>query len=265
VAVRFSPLFYLVGAGALATAGPVAAEGGYAIWHATSSAIPGTQVSVKDGDFIDRAYLRPAAAVRTLAPLIDTDKQRVILPAGASLALMSGARAGEYCTWNHGASLVPPGKRAKLRLTDRGGMLCVSVGSQQTTERLHYISGTNPLILREYGMDFARGAKHFNPVKVQELAPEDYPGDVEMGPVAFVSGANGHRPCMHWGMRATNGPLDVFSNQVACFDNVGQTLALESGRYTLLSWDPKGRAASIRIDRGFRVEEFASRISNNGY
>ncbi|MEA3049980.1 MAG: hypothetical protein QOG84_1816 [Sphingomonadales bacterium] len=237
-----------------------ARERGYAVWNAASTARAGSEVEVATGEFVERGFLRPAGAIRTRADLLDLDKGKVILPAGAILAAMSGGRAGEYCTWNHGPSLVPPDRRAKLSVISMGGLLCVSVAADQTTTNLHYVSGNNALLLREYGLDFARGAKRVNAVPVETAPPADYPEDVVVGPVFFVGGEKGQKaPCLGWEMRVNGGKPDGASFGSVCY-GIGQTAAAGPGRYTLLRWDPTARKAGFRIDQPFQVDDIIPRI-----
>lgn len=244
----------------------MARERGYAIWNAASTTRAGSEVEVAPGEFVERAFLRPAAAIRTRADLLDLDKGKVILPAGGMLAAMAGGRAGEYCTWNHGPSLVPAEWRAKLSVTSMGGLLCLSVAADRTTTNLHYVSGNNALLLREYGLDFARGAKRVNSVAVETIAPTDYPEDVVTGPILLVGKEAGRKvPCLAWEIRVNGGKPDGASFGSVCYGDVGQTAAAGPGRYTLLRWDPAAKKAVFRIDQPFEIDDLIPRIIERTY
>ena len=246
---------------AVATQAAIGRERGYAVWTAKSLAAPGTEITVRVDAFVDRAFLRPAEAVRTLTPLMDLGKNRVILPAGGMLVLMSGGRAGEFCTWNHGPKLVPPEQRSRLGLTNMGGLLCFAVDADRASTNLHYVSGNNALLLREYGIDFAGGAKSVNSVRVEKIAPDLYPEDVETGPVATLSQENGKKlACLRWGAAVNGGELRVFSTNMMCFGDVGQSVGIETGLYTLVKLDVAAKSMTIRVDQPFELRDFVPRI-----
>jgi hypothetical protein len=247
----------LIAALALAGSAPAGGERGYALWNAASTIQPGAQVAVKEGEYVDRAALLPMAAIRTLEALVDLDKNKVILPADGTLALMSGGRAGEYCTWNHGAKL----GRFRLSPTPMGGLLCLSVDASDRTTGLHYISGSRAALLREYAHDFAGGAKRVNSVKVERIAPAQYPADVEMGVVALVRRMKGEkRACLQEASGAVGASPVVFGVAVTCFAAPGATIGTATGSYTLISFDAKAKTFAIRVDRPINARGFQPRI-----
>lgn len=241
---------------ALSTAA-FAIERGYAIWNAESPVPAGTIVRVRDGKFVEWAFLRPVAAVRTLNDLIDEDRQKVILPVGGLLAQMSGKRQGEYCTWNHGKKILRD--RSRVSLTSVGGLLCVAITTDHQTTALHYISGTHAMLLREDRFDFARGAQKVNSVKVEDIDPKEYYKDVETGPVlSFGRGNPSSPPCLKWAMAVNGSQPEVFSYEKACFSDNNRTLNISGATYTLIS--SENREASIQIDQPFRINDIIPRI-----
>lgn len=241
----------------LAASPAVSGERGYALWQAASKNPPGAQVQVKEGEYVDRAVLRPMAAVRTLEPIVDLDKNKVILPAGAMLALMSGGRAGEYCTWNHGAKL----QAFKPSLRSMGGLLCLSVDATERTTGLHYVSGGRAALLREYAHDFAGGARRVSSVKVERIAPEQYPAEAEIGVVTAVQRQRGEkRACLRDAGGPAGAPPEVVGIVGTCFAAAGETIEAGSARFTLIGWDAKAKTFVIRIDRPINVTGFQPRI-----
>jgi hypothetical protein len=231
-------------------------ERGYAEWNADSATTAGAELTVKAGEYVDRAVLRPIGAVRTLAPLMDLDKEKVILPAGGVLAQMSGGRTGEYCTRNHGEKLGPPG----LPPTLIGGLLCFKVDDDGNSIGLHYISGSDAALLREYGIDFARGARRVNSVHVEQVSPDQYPPDVEMGMVGFIKpDKNGKLACLRSASGAAGGKAIAFGFQ-ACFSAPGESLSIGGGHFTLVGFDADAKTVTVRVDSPIKIRNLVPRV-----
>lgn len=231
-------------------------ERGYAEWNADSATVAGTEITVKTGDYVDRATLRPVGAIRTLAPLLDLDKGTVILPAGGTLAQMSGGRTGEYCTRNHGQKLGPPG----LPPTLIGGLLCFKVDAEGNSTALHYISGADAALLREYGIDFARGARHVNSVHVEQISPDLYPPDAEIGMIGLLkSDKNGKTACLRSGSGGAGTKAIAFGFQ-DCFAAPGASLSTGGGRFTLVRFDAAAKTLTVRIDSPIKIRNLVPRV-----
>jgi hypothetical protein len=237
----------------------IAKDHGFAVWNAASDVAAGTEVTVPNGEFVERGYLRPVGLIRTSASIMNLESGKVILPAGALLARMSGVASPQYCTWNHGQTFADERQRARLKITSKGALLCVSFQPNGSTAGLEYVSGQNAILLREYTFDLAGGAKSVNSVHAEVVDPRTYYQDVEFGPVYAPSRARGADvACLRWAARVNGSKEKAFFGDPKCLPSGAGTIELDGARY-IIRQSAVG-VATIKIDLPFVLNALNLRV-----
>ena len=195
----------------------------YAIWDARSSAVAGTEVALSDrGGKVDIAELVPQAVYATDQDLIDG--QKVWLPKGGLLIKMAGGGGNWYCTWRYGAQAAA----TAAAFAEADQELCVEADASGRTTNAKLFPASLPAVMTlTHGFSEKR-LKQGNTVSLRLTDRTALPPRTELQVVAAWHARNGGEVCLEQVVI----PLKLGGT---CFSDVGQSVTLAGGRYTLTS------------------------------
>ena len=217
----------------------VSQDAPFAVWHGVSEKSPGNEVSFDgQGGEVDSAPLRTDDVYALEDDL--TAGGKTVLPKGTLIVKLVGAGGNWFCSYGW---------------APRKSDVCLKSNFDGSVSAARGLYTNFPTLLTLNSV--ARFEKKFpnpNSVTIQRANANALPVRSFLQVIADWKKSNGATVCLH-------GELSTLRTQEQCFSQVGQSLTLAGGVYTLIS-QGSDQSFKIRLDKPLNISGLAPRVVN---